>query len=333
MNIRIDQLVRSLLQKDSLEQCSLPELQQFAGRNPYLGAAQLLLAKKMQAERADGFEDQLQKTLLYFHNPVWVEHLLYDTGDSELIKVKKENAAKEITTAVSTETVPEQIPVHTDIVTELVPEETMAAISDTDESILNESKSEAVVEDIPAITEPIPVTATPQKPEPAGMQGVAAVIDTVSPELPVINTERDPLMENPAFQTMANDQSGSDLLFEPYHTVDYFASQGIKFKEDEKPKDKFGQQLKSFTEWLKTLKKGPATDVNRPTEPATEDKVVKMAENSIRDEEVYTEAMAEVWEKQGNSAKAIDIYQKLSLLEPAKSTYFAAKIEDLKKLN
>ncbi|HRG83811.1 MAG TPA: hypothetical protein PLO99_14930, partial [Chitinophagaceae bacterium] len=111
MNIRIDQLVRTLLQKDSLEQCSLPELQQFAGRNPYLGAAQLLLAKKMQAERVDGFEDQLQKTLLYFHNPVWVEHLLYDTGDAELIKVKKENAAKEITTAVSTETVPEQIPV------------------------------------------------------------------------------------------------------------------------------------------------------------------------------------------------------------------------------
>ncbi len=333
MNIRIDQLVRSLLQKDSLEQCSLPELQQFAGRNPYLGAAQLLLAKKMQAERADGFEDQLQKTLLYFHNPVWVEHLLYDTGDSELIKVKKENAAKEITTAVSTETVPEQIPVHTDIVTELVPEETMAAISDTDESILNESKSEAVVEDIPEITESIPVTAIPQKPEPAEMHVVAAVTETASPELPVINTERDPLMENPAFQTMANDQSGSDLLFEPYHTVDYFASQGIKFKEDEKPKDKFGQQLKSFTEWLKTLKKGPATDVNRPTEPATEDKVVKLAENSIRDEEVYTEAMAEVWEKQGNSAKAIDIYQKLSLLEPAKSTYFAAKIEDLKKLN
>ena len=54
MNIRIDQLVRSLLQKDSLEHCSLPELQQFAGKNPYLGAAQLLLAKKMQAENWKG---------------------------------------------------------------------------------------------------------------------------------------------------------------------------------------------------------------------------------------------------------------------------------------
>jgi len=96
MNIRIDQLVRSLLQKDTLEHCSLPELQQFAGRNPYLGAAQLLLAKKMQAERVEGFEDQLQKTLLYFHNPAWVEHIMYNTGNAELRKAKNESPRKEI---------------------------------------------------------------------------------------------------------------------------------------------------------------------------------------------------------------------------------------------
>jgi len=41
--------------------------------------------------------------------------------------------------------------------------------------------------------------------------------------------------------------------------------------------------------------------------------------------------MAEVWEKQGNAAKAIEVYTKLSLLDPSKSLYFAAKIEDLKK--
>jgi hypothetical protein len=71
-NIQIDQLVRSLLQKDSLEQCSLQELEQFAGRHPYFGAAQLLLAKKMQVEKADGYQDQLQKTYLFFNNPMWV---------------------------------------------------------------------------------------------------------------------------------------------------------------------------------------------------------------------------------------------------------------------
>ncbi|MCR6718777.1 MAG: hypothetical protein NVV59_00485 [Chitinophagaceae bacterium] len=55
-----------------------------------------------------------------------------------------------------------------------------------------------------------------------------------------------------------------------------------------------------------------------------------MAAVSISPREVVTEAMAEVWEKQGNRDKAIHIYKKLSLLDPAKSAYFAAKIEQLK---
>ena len=80
-NIQIDQLVRSLLQKDSLEQCSLQELRQFAGRHPYFGAAQLLLTKKMQLEKAEGYSDQLQKTYLFFNNPLWVQRLLGETSE------------------------------------------------------------------------------------------------------------------------------------------------------------------------------------------------------------------------------------------------------------
>ena len=57
----------------------------------------------------------------------------------------------------------------------------------------------------------------------------------------------------------------------------------------------------------------------------------QLAEHSLEDREVITEAMAEVWEKQGNASKAMEIYSKLSLLDPSKSVYFAAKIEDLKK--
>jgi hypothetical protein len=55
-----------------------------------------------------------------------------------------------------------------------------------------------------------------------------------------------------------------------------------------------------------------------------------MAATSLADREVVTEAMAEVWEKQGEHAKAREIYRKLSLLDPSKSAYFAAKIEGLK---
>ena len=41
--------------------------------------------------------------------------------------------------------------------------------------------------------------------------------------------------------------------------------------------------------------------------------------------------MAEVFIQQGKIEKAHDIYKKLSLLNPAKSAYFAAKIELLKE--
>ena len=113
--------------------------------------------------------------------------------------------------------------------------------------------------------------------------------------------------------------------------MDYFASQGIKLREEEKTNTRLGQQLRSFTDWLKTMKKLPATEIAKAVEPGSESKVEQLAEHSLENREVYTEAMAEVWEKQGNAAKAIEIYRKLSLLEPSKSPYFAAKIEELKK--
>ncbi len=89
MNGQINQLVKSLLQKDSLEHCSLEELQTFADRHPYFGAAQLLLTKKLKTENSAQYNDQLQKTFLFFHNPLWVEQLLSDTGQAEIIPAKK----------------------------------------------------------------------------------------------------------------------------------------------------------------------------------------------------------------------------------------------------
>jgi len=128
------------------------------------------------------------------------------------------------------------------------------------------------------------------------------------------------------------DMSKVPLTFEPLHTIDYFASQGIKYKEEDKPKDRLSQQLKSFTEWIKTMKRLPPTELAARNENVVEEKKVEqLAAHSISDQKVLTEAMAEVWEKQGNTEKAAEVYRKLSLLDPAKSSYFAAKIEQLKK--
>lgn len=125
--------------------------------------------------------------------------------------------------------------------------------------------------------------------------------------------------------------NNESLVFEPYHTVDYFASQGIKNIIEERPKDKLGQQLKSFTEWLKTIRQLPPQEVAALTsDSGSEEKVIQLATNSLEDGNIETESMAEVWIKQGKPEKAIDIYNKLSLIYPSKSSYFAGLIEKLK---
>jgi len=121
------------------------------------------------------------------------------------------------------------------------------------------------------------------------------------------------------------------LVFEPYYTVDYFASQGIKTVVEEKPNDRLGQQLKSFTEWLKTIRQMPPQQIASMNDAGSEEKVVQLATHSLAEENVDTEAMAEVWIKQGQPEKAIGIYEKLSLLNPSKSSYFALLIEKLKR--
>jgi hypothetical protein len=58
----------------------------------------------------------------------------------------------------------------------------------------------------------------------------------------------------------------------------------------------------------------------------------KAAKNSLLDkDDLVTETLANIYAAQGNISKAISTYEKLSLLHPEKSTYFAALIQKLKR--
>jgi len=121
------------------------------------------------------------------------------------------------------------------------------------------------------------------------------------------------------------------IPIDPYYTIDYFASQGIKLELEPNPKDQLGQNLKKFTQWLKHMKKlGPEDAAEVITRTDTEADIQQIAESSNTVREVVTEAMASVLEKQGKNDKAIELYKKLSFLNPHKSLYFAGKIKNLK---
>lgn len=117
---------------------------------------------------------------------------------------------------------------------------------------------------------------------------------------------------------------------EPYHTVDYFASQGIKLSLDQQKQDNLGVKVRKFTDWLKQMKRVSPSPVDLGIDEAAEHKVQTIAASSNEVKEVVTEAMAEVLAMQGMNDKAIQVYKKLSFLEPTKSAYFAAKIDNLK---
>jgi hypothetical protein len=120
-----------------------------------------------------------------------------------------------------------------------------------------------------------------------------------------------------------------ELLFEPLFTTDYFASQGIKLSEEIKANDKLGNQLKTFTAWLKTMK---STNGNRlPETTIIDKKVEQLAEKSNEEDEIVTESMGDVYLQQGKIEQAEEIFKKLSLLYPAKSIYFANKLEHYKR--
>jgi hypothetical protein len=58
-----------------------------------------------------------------------------------------------------------------------------------------------------------------------------------------------------------------------------------------------------------------------------------MAMESITlNNDIVSETLAEIWARQHQYQTAILIYQKLSLLNPGKSAYFAQKIKELQSL-
>ena len=283
MSERIHVLAQQLLGKASVADCNLDEIRELVQRYPYFAPAQFLLLHKLRENGDEAAAAQMQKAILYYHNPLSFQYFIH----SDQFYIEADLAT----------TPPAALPPQ--VVEKAEP--------------LNGIEEEAQPVDVaPAYNELPPAALVDEKPV-AENPEITTGESTVPPPPPLIEKSPEP-----------------PLAFEPYHTVDYFASQGIRLSAEGPPTDKFGKQLKSFTEWLKTMKR--ITPEQMATQdPGIENKVQHLAEDSIHGSDVWTEAMAEVWLKQGNKSKAVEVYNKLSLLNPSKKAYFAAKLENLKR--
>jgi hypothetical protein len=300
MSERIHALAQRLFGKASIEECDLQEVKNLVQRFPYFAPAQFLLLEKLKQENSTEYPAQLQKCILYYHNPLEFQYFISSDRFYTEVSLEEEVVSDQMLQTSGEE---DAIATTSDLQAEN-PE-----VTEVSDNAFQEITSPEIE------TEPIEETPNTNFEPPVK-------------ELPVL--EQQSLSPNSETQDLKSEPE-AQFTFEPYHTVDYFASQGIKLSVDEAPKDKFGKQLKSFTEWLKTMKRISPTQMPVSNDTSSENKVQNLAQDSIHDSSVWTEAMAEVWAKQGNTQKAIEVLNKLSLLNPSKKAYFATKIENLKR--
>jgi hypothetical protein len=284
---------------------------QIAEAHPYFSVAQFYLLLQTDKESSN-YSKQAAKTSLLFNNPFWLQFQLGDT--------LPDNTNEDIA-SLSNITISEKI--------ELVNAIPIEQKNDFPE-IIQVEKQEA------EITPEIELNDTDQsleiinKPEPTSHfnEGITPLENDIEQEDDSLSDQRiSPF--NFKFNLNTSEVTEDKITFEPLHTSDYFASLGIKLSGKILHSDKLGKQMKSFTEWLKEIKKLQPDQLPLQSEKA-DLTIQKLAEASNLGVEVETEAMAEVLIQQGNKQKALIVYKKLSLLDPSKSAYFAAKINQLK---
>jgi hypothetical protein len=341
----MQQIIRHLFKTDTLEQVTRERLEELVGEYPSFSIARYLLSSKLRSENADNFNEETQRTNLYFTNPFWLHWLLQDkveeklwaprtVSDDELVEMEARPAVTEALpepAVIATGEVVEHAdtqpwdgepvvpPIAEETITQpiedepVVPPVTGEPASETNTEHLNGTIVEPSEEMLP---HEAPAEARAQAEEmPVEVQHAEAIAE------PTVEPAAEPQNAGPAAEPQ--------LVFQSYHTIDYFASQGIKFTAEENPSDRLGKQMKSFTEWLKVMKRIPQKEADVLPDVIAEHKIQAIAAHSIESREVVTETMAEVLVKQGMWSAAAGIYRKLSLLNPDKSSYFAGKIEQI----
>lgn len=369
MNEPVKNIVQQLFGESTFADINKSTIEQIVSRYPYFGAAQFLFAKKLRDTHAYKSDAQLQKAALYFSNPYWLNFLLHEEeiaeADRAEIAAEEEKSIETTTEPVTYEpvagastenaavveetlTAQEQTPEAATGLREMVQETPPSA----NEDIAHNERTEAddftpavQMIETEATDDVIPAVEMHEVEEPADINDAVPlteisepgiIAETIQEEKYQALTEEeasDPQRQKLSslieqhladFKKPVSSEHDLPVKSSPFHTIDYFASQGIKSEGQ----DKLTAKVRKFTDWLKQMK-GNNQPTDLGTDPETEHLIETIAESSNETKDIVTEAMAEVLVKQGKTEKAVQLYKKLSFLNPSKSTYFAAKIEAL----
>jgi tetratricopeptide (TPR) repeat protein len=122
----------------------------------------------------------------------------------------------------------------------------------------------------------------------------------------------------------ADDAEIFNLIFAPEYRLD-----AMEIEEETLPPTgkEAGKKFSLIDKFLEAQPKMPMIKANESVSPMT-----SAEQNKDENDDLVTETLASIYAQQGYYKKAIQIFEKLSLKYPEKSTYFAAQIEKIKSL-
>jgi hypothetical protein len=314
MNAAENNLIQLLTGKPSLQDVMVNDLEEVTSKYPYFSLGQLFLTKKLKQSKPKDFIRRLQYCATYFQDVAWLQGEMYNIDPSATPLVDNTSVQATISVKDAIE--------RTEVINSKVADSKHETSNVGDNNLIT-LQAEDVLNNF--TLEMNNVKDEPELP-PLDEEELATANDVTIEAAAKISDVLQHQVED--FKAPVNEESDLPVSTEPYHTIDYFASQGIKV--DIQTSDAFTKKVHTFTDWLKQMKRISNYPADLGSDPEMESFVQSMADTSNQSKAVDTEAMAEVLVKQGKLDKAIEVYQNLSLLNPGKTAYFAAKINYLK---
>ncbi|HJT72730.1 MAG TPA: hypothetical protein VJ720_01905 [Chitinophaga sp.] len=354
-----NRIIQHIFQQPDIKQVDESAIDRLVSAYPYFTAARLLLARKQYSTQRNLLAPGVKKAQQYSTNMHYFFRFV-TTDEKSLAEAVAVPApvpapAEETNTIITAE---EKVTETTSVAAPA--EEAPASITvvpaaqQTTYTVHQPAETTPAPVEIPAVSAPVAaipvadeqISAAPVVTEQAAPQEVVATTVPVTEQetaaSAAVAEDADPIKIFP----LEIPEADNTLTFQPLYTDDYFAYKRLKEPENAEQMSERGEaEMKSFTSWLKDMKRSFAEKAGREwyhqqlhrsyedIDPGVSETVEKMAMESITlNDDIVSETLAEIWARQHQYQTAIHIYQKLSLLNPNKSAYFAQKIKELQLL-